>query len=100
MADIATQLAQAQARVKDLQARSRKQLQRDETRRKIIFGAAVLALAKRLSDEPRVRFLQQLTAQITRDADRQFLGLSPLASPVQKEGSKADKPAAPKQANG
>ena len=42
MANIDERIAQMQAQLRQLQASARKQKRRDETRRKIVYGAAVL----------------------------------------------------------
>lgn len=42
MANIDERIAQVQAQLRQLQAAARKQKRRDETRRKILYGAAVL----------------------------------------------------------
>lgn len=82
MADLDTQIEQAQQRLRDLQAKARKQKRRDDTRRLILYGAAVLALAEELEGDQPDRFLTRLHTKITRHTDREFLGLEkkPAAS--------------------
>ncbi|WP_170509148.1 mobilization protein [Ruegeria arenilitoris] len=74
MADLDQQIEQARARLKDLQARASKQRRRDETRRKIIYGAAVLKLLEDSGGEKADRLLKLLQERITRDCDREFIG--------------------------
>ena len=74
MSSLVTQIEQAQRRLKDLQARARKQQRKDETRRLILYGAAALALAEELEGEKRERFLTRVHSKITRPSDREFLG--------------------------
>lgn len=75
MADLDTQIEQAQQRLRDLQARARKQKRREDTRRLILYGAAALALVEELEGDQPDRFLTRLHAKITRPSDRDFLGL-------------------------
>ncbi|PVA05346.1 hypothetical protein [Thalassorhabdomicrobium marinisediminis] len=88
MKDIDTRISQAQARLNDLKSIARKQERRDDTRRKIIYGAAFLNIVKYLqvergkSDEQRMKdakrathMLKTLNDQVTRKSDREFLGL-------------------------
>lgn len=75
MADLDTQIEQAQQRLRDLQAKARKQKRRDDTRRLILYGAAALALVEELEGDQPDRFLTRLHAKITRPSDRDFLGL-------------------------
>ncbi len=74
------QIEQARARLRDLQARASKQRRRDETRRKIIYGAAFLALLEDLKEDQRARTLDRVHAQIARPSDRAFLDLPTTAS--------------------
>lgn len=76
MADLDTQIFQAQARLKDLQAKARRMKRRDDTRRKILSGAAVLLLIEELEAEKRERTLAQLHSKVAREADREFLALT------------------------
>ncbi len=75
MADLDTQIEQARQRLRGLQAKAHKQKRRDDTRRKIIYGAAVLVLTKELEGDQADRFVKRLQAKITRPSDRDFLGL-------------------------
>ncbi|WP_299666751.1 hypothetical protein [uncultured Ruegeria sp.] len=77
MADLDQQIEQARARLRDLQARASKQRRRDETKKKIIYGAAILALIEALEDsKKKTKAMEKLHAKITRRSDRDFLGLS------------------------
>ena len=95
MADLDTQIEQAQQRLRDLQAKARKQKRRDDTRRLILYGAACLAHIEALDgDRRKTEALGKLHAKVTRSSDRVFLGLEPL--PVRPDidpATKAEKAA-------
>ncbi len=76
MSNLDQKIAQAKAKLDDLQAQARKQNRRDEARRKILYGAAALALISELHGERRARYLVRLHAHINRQTDREFLGIS------------------------
>jgi len=78
---IEEKLEQQRQRLRDLKAQEAKQLRRDDTRRKILHGAAILALVDKLSDEKRQSTLDRVQVHISRPKDREFLGLPPLAAP-------------------
>ncbi|OED48325.1 hypothetical protein AB838_11995 [Rhodobacteraceae bacterium (ex Bugula neritina AB1)] len=75
MADLETQIEQAQQRLRDLQAKVRKQKRKNETRRLILYGAAALAILEELEGDQPDRFLTRLHSKITRKSDRDFLNL-------------------------
>ncbi len=75
MADLDQQIEQARERLKDLQARASKQRRRNETRKKIIYGAAVLKLLEEIERDKADRLLKLLHERISRDSDRELLGL-------------------------
>ncbi len=75
MADLDQQIEQARARLRDLQARASKQRRRDETRKKIVYGAAVLKLLEEFERDKADRLLKLLHERISRDSDRELLGL-------------------------
>ncbi|MEX5600404.1 hypothetical protein [Pseudophaeobacter sp. C1-32P7] len=87
--DLEARIEEAQARLKNLRAEARKQDRRDETRRKIIYGAAVLDIIARWqdgdgkSDEQKAeeasraeRMMLALHERVNRERDRKFLGLA------------------------
>ena len=74
-------MAQEQARLKDLKAQATKQRQRDDARRKVLYGAAYLLATDRLSEDARRRSLERIEKHITRNKDRAFLGLKLLEEP-------------------
>lgn len=78
MADIDTQVAQARQKLRDLQARAQKLKRKDDTRRKVLYGIASLALLRDLSEDKRRATLNRLHSKITKASDRKFLGLPPL----------------------
>ncbi|MCP1167775.1 hypothetical protein [Limimaricola litoreus] len=86
--DLDARIEEAQARLKDLRAVARKQARRDETRRKIIYGAAILEIVARWRDgegksetkkaeeaSKADRMMLALHKMITRESDRGFLGI-------------------------
>lgn len=75
MADLDQQIEQAPARLRDLQARASVQRRRDETRKKTIYGAAVLKLLEEIERDKADRLLKLLHERISRDSDRELLGL-------------------------
>lgn len=86
MTDLAAQIKQARQRVRDLQARAQKQKRRDETRRKIIYGAAIQKLLEDNKGDKADRLLTLLEERITRPSDRRFLGLSDIVVNGEHEG--------------
>ena len=75
MKDLNTRIQQAQAKLNDLKAIARKQERLDETRRKIIYGAAILQLLHDVNSEKSERLRRLLDQRITRESDRKFLGI-------------------------
>lgn len=65
-------------RQRDLKAKETRQKRADDTRRKIIYGAAYLAALQNLSEEKRAQILARLHERIRNDKDRAFLGLPKL----------------------
>lgn len=80
--DLDTQIQQAQARLKDLKVIARKHERRDETRRKIIYGAAILQLLDEVNGEKADKLQRLLDERIRRVSDRRFLGLPVIATPA------------------
>lgn len=78
MVDLDTQIKHARQRLRDLQAKAQKQKRRDDTRRKIIYGAAVLKLLDDSMGEKAERLQKLLQERIVRESDRDFLGLQEL----------------------
>ena len=81
MTDINRQIEQAKARLQDLQATARKNERRDETRRKILYGAAYLAALQDLPKEKRAASSGRVHEYVFRVKDREFLGLPVLGGP-------------------
>ncbi|MCF7748508.1 hypothetical protein GLP43_13165 [Sulfitobacter sp. M39] len=71
-------LEQQRQRLRDLRAQETKQTRRDETRRKILYGAATLTMLEGLKDESRQAALRRIEQHVTRPKDREFLNLEPL----------------------
>lgn len=85
MKDVELKIQQAQARLSDLKAIARKQERRDETRRKIIYGAAIMQLLLDVRGEKSEKLVRLLHERITRKSDREFIGL-PERSRVPSRG--------------
>ncbi|WP_299894328.1 hypothetical protein [uncultured Ruegeria sp.] len=75
MADLDQQIEQMRAKLRDLQARASKQRRRDETRKKIIYGAALQEHLGQLEVAKKEATLAWLHKRVTRVSDRRFLGL-------------------------
>ena len=75
LADLETKIEHARQRLRDLHAQAQKQKRRDETRRKIIYGAALQEHLGQLEASKREATLAWLHKRITRPSDRRFLGL-------------------------
>ena len=78
MADIGTQIKQTRQKLRVLQAKAKKLRREDDKRLKVLYGVASLALLKDLPDDKRQSTLDRLHSKITRENDREFLGLPPL----------------------
>ncbi len=78
IAKIEERLEQQRQRLRDLKAQETKQNGRDDTRRKILYGAAFLSLVDKLPEEKRHPSLDRIQRYISRAKDREFLGLPPL----------------------
>ena len=81
MTDINIQIEQAKARLQDLQATARKNERRDDTRRKILYGAAYLAALQDLPTDKRAASSDRVHKYVFRVKDREFLGLPDLGGP-------------------
>ena len=80
------------ARIKQLEARSKAQARRDDARRKIIAGALALEHAER--DEEFGRTLNRLIGRfVTRPQDRALFGLAPRTGSDQDNRPETDDPA-------
>ena len=75
MADLEAKIEHVRQRLRDLQAQAQKQKRRNETRRKIIYGAALQEHHGQLDASKREATLAWLHKRITRPTDRRFLGL-------------------------
>jgi hypothetical protein len=80
MTDINQQIEQARARLQDLQAKARKTERHDDTRRKILYGAAYLAGLRDLPKETCAASAERVHKYVVRPKDREFLGLPQLAA--------------------
>lgn len=76
--ELERKIARQEAAVRDQKARLKKLARDAETRKKILYGVAILALAQELSSDKREQLLARLHKFITRKSDREFLGLPPL----------------------
>lgn len=80
MADLDQQIAQVQARLRGLQAKAIKQKRSDDTRRKILYGSAILKHLENAGEKQQFKTLSWLHEKITRGSDREFLGLTKLSA--------------------
>jgi hypothetical protein len=87
MATKEQQIAHLEDKLRRLKAQKKRLDKRDETRRKILYGAAFLALSESIEKERRRSMLHRVEQHITRTTDREFLGLPPL--PSEQRESKA-----------
>lgn len=87
MANLDVKIEQTRQRLLDLQSQARKLKRKDDTRRKVLYGIASLALLEELPEEKRQNTLVRLHQKITKKSDREFLGLKPLNSGERNESS-------------
>ena len=71
-------ITQQEVRLRDEKAKLKKLNRAADTRRKILYGNAMLMLIDELDEEKKRRTLKRLQDKITRDSDRIFLGLRKL----------------------
>ncbi|CQR42211.1 conserved hypothetical protein [Thiomonas sp. CB3] len=88
IATLETKLKQERAKKQQIEARKRaaesKAKRSQDTRRKILVGAAILAKVER-GEWPRDKLLAMMEATLTRDDDRALFGLPEDPQQVQKE---------------
>ena len=71
-------IARLEDKLRQLKAEAKRRDRRDDTRRKILYGAAFLALADSVNAERRRNMMDKIDPFITRPVDREFLGLPAL----------------------
>ncbi len=76
--DLARSIEQKRQILKDLEARQKNDARKNDTRRKVIYGAALLAGMRSQTTEEQERILRWLHKHVTNGRDRAFLGLTPL----------------------
>lgn len=85
IATLETKLKQAKAKKQQVEARKRaverKRTRAEDTRRKILVGAAILGKVER-GEWPETNLLAMLDAALTRPDDRALFGLSTLTAPT------------------
>lgn len=88
IAELETKLKQERAKKQQIEARHRaaasKLKRSQDTRRKILVGAAILAKVER-GEWPRDKLLAMMEATLTRDDDRALFGLPEIPQQVQME---------------
>jgi len=87
IAKIQEKIDQEQQRLSDLKARETAQERKNDARRKILYGAAFLALVKDQEDERQAKSFKKIHEFIYNRKDRKFLGLS---EPTEKSQSDED----------
>lgn len=80
IADLEKSISQKKAQLNDLAQKQKAMARKDDTRRKIILGAAVLVGLRDRSAEEKKRTLGWIHQYVTNKRDREFLGLPPLAT--------------------
>ena len=95
IAKLEARMAQERAKLSDLRAQQTRQERRDDTRRKILLGAAFEAMVETFEASRREKSFEKLHDFIRRDRDREFLGLEPL--PEADDAPKSETPAQPKR---
>jgi hypothetical protein len=78
IAKIQEKIDQEQQRLRNLKARETAQDRKDDTRRKILYGAAFLASVKDEKDERQVKSFEKVHSFIFNSKDRKFLGIAEL----------------------
>lgn len=78
IAKIEKKIEQERQQLRDLKARETVQKRKDDTRRKILYGAAILSLIDGLSEEKRSETLDRVHRHIRNAKDREFLKLPRL----------------------
>lgn len=83
IAALEARLKQEKAKKQHIEARKRtmeaKKKRSEDTRRKILVGAAILAKVER-GEWPQEKLLAMLDASLTREDDRALFGLAPIQS--------------------
>lgn len=78
IAKIEKKIEQERQQLRDLKARETAQKRKDDTRRKILYGAAVMSLMEKQPAERKRESLERLHQHIRNEKDRAFLGLPTL----------------------
>ncbi|MEQ3728311.1 MAG: hypothetical protein ABNH38_12950 [Tateyamaria sp.] len=76
---IEEKLEQQRQRLRALRTEETKRQRKDDTRRKILYGAAALAMVDTMAEEKRRLALTRIEQHICRPKDRAFLGLPLIA---------------------
>lgn len=97
IARVEEKLEQQRQRLRNLKAQETKQQRKDDTRRKILYGAAFLALMNDRDEGVRLKSFEKIHQYVRNPKDRNFLGID-----EQKDGSEqveenrsADRPETP-----
>lgn len=78
LADLTAKQQAIEARIEAVKARTKERARKEETRRKILVGAVILAEAEQ-SDAAKQRLLSLLDKHLVRSVDRAAFGLPPRA---------------------
>lgn len=89
IAKIEKKIEQERQQLRDLKARETAQKRRDDTRRKILYGAAILSLMEKLPADKKRDTMEKLHQHIRNEKDRVFLGLPTLQEQKKPEGDDA-----------
>ena len=89
IAKIERKIEQERQRLRDLRARETAQKRKDDTRRKILYGAAILSLIEGLPEEKRRETFDRVHRHVRKARDREFLGLPKLPDPKRTSSKEA-----------
>lgn len=95
---IEKKIEQERQQLRDLKARETAQQRKDDTRRKILYGAAILSLIESLPAEKKRESLERVQRHVRAEKDRKFLGLPML--PPEKISSTGDASSGSKPSSG
>ena len=94
LADLTAKQREIEMRINAVKARSKERARKEETRRKVLVGAVILAEAER-SDAARLRLQTLLDKHLVRPVDREVFGLPPRPDRPGQVGVSGDRTLSP-----
>ena len=88
LAKLEEQRARINAEIQRVKAREQQQKRKDETRRKVLIGAMILAKVES-REWPEERLAAAMDAYLERDHDRALFGLTPQQQSTPSDGGEA-----------